>query len=114
MQTSFNGYHSPLGNNQYNLYAMKVPPITICNFMKNFWGDYYGYFVPYVPTIEKPGVCPITARYLPFNDFLLDPAMFPPFVPTGTWKLVWRATDNSTGRFFSVEAVFKVFPDKFF
>ncbi|EDS34423.1 conserved hypothetical protein [Culex quinquefasciatus] len=109
--TSFNLYRSWLGNNQYNLYPMRVSPTGICNFMEKFWADYYPYVVVYVPQMEKPGVCPITARQLQFNDMVLDARILPRYAPTGLWKLVWRAEDNRTGKNFLVEIVFRVYPD---
>ncbi|XP_052565927.1 uncharacterized protein LOC120428048 [Culex pipiens pallens] len=112
--TGFNVFHSAKGNNQYNLYPMKIPALDTCTFSNSFWKDYYPYIVPYVPEIEKPGVCPIAAKLLHFNDLVLDGAMFPPYVPPGLWKMVWKGTENGTDKFFVIEVVFKVFPNGFF
>ncbi|EDS34420.1 conserved hypothetical protein [Culex quinquefasciatus] len=112
--TSVNLYRSMLGNNQYNLYPMKVSPTGVCKFMQEFWGDYYPYVVVYVPQMEKPGVCPITARQLQFNDMVLDERMLPRFVPTGLWKMVLRAENGHTGMYFQIEIIFRVYPDGYF
>lgn len=113
-KTSINLYRSMLGNNQYNHYPMKVSPTGICKFMKEHWGDYYAFIVVYVPQMEKPDVCPITARQLQFNDMVLDERMFPQFVPTGLWKLVMRADNGQTGQYFQLEVIFRVYPDGHF
>ncbi|EDS29609.1 conserved hypothetical protein [Culex quinquefasciatus] len=118
MDTNFNGlielHHSPLGNNQFNRYPMKLGPINLCAFLDTHWSDYYKYIVIYIPNVPKQGECPMTARTYPINDWIMDAEMFPPYVPTGLWKMIWTVWDNSTGHNLIMEIIFKVYDDGYF
>lgn len=113
-QTSFSLSYSRLGNNQFNLYPFRIVPVGFCTFMNKFWGDYYPYFVRFVPQLERPGVCPVTARLLRVNDLVLDSKLFPNYMSPGLWKLQWRGTDIAAGKHFAMEVVFKVYPNGYF
>lgn len=110
-KTWFDAYHSPLGNNQFNLYPMRVPPMGVCDYLERFWGDYYPYMVGYAPNLVKPGECPLSVRVVQLDDMILDPRMLPPYVPKGLWKLVWHANATGMDKYFLVELTFKVYPD---
>ncbi|EDS34425.1 conserved hypothetical protein [Culex quinquefasciatus] len=112
--TSFGLSYSRLGNNQFNLYPFRIVPVGFCTFMSKFWGDYYPYFVRSVPQLERPGVCPVTARLLRVNDLVLDSTLFPNYMSPGLWKLQWRGTDIVAGKHFAMEVVFKVYPNGYF
>ncbi|XP_038116652.1 uncharacterized protein LOC6039479 [Culex quinquefasciatus] len=118
MDTNFNGlielHHSPLGNNQFNRYPMKLGPINLCAFLDTHWSDYYKYIVIYIPNVPKQGECPMTARTYPINDWIMDAEMFPPYVPTGLWKMIWTVWDNSTGHNLIMEIIFKVYDNGYF
>ncbi|XP_001854113.2 uncharacterized protein LOC6042967 [Culex quinquefasciatus] len=112
--TSCDVFHSPLGNNQYNLYPLKIPQVSVCTYLEKYWEDYYPYIVGAVPSAPKPGECPVSARELHFNELIMDARMFSPYMPTGLWKLVWRASDTNTDKRFEVELTFRVYPDGHF
>lgn len=93
---------------------MKIAPISACTYIRTVWSEYYPYFKPSCPNIAEPGVCPLTAREVLVNDLILDAGLLPPYVPTGLWKLIWRAKDNGTGLYFELEVTFKIFPNGHF
>ncbi|KAL1397476.1 hypothetical protein pipiens_009732 [Culex pipiens pipiens] len=84
IETSVDFYHSALGNNQFNKYPMKIGPMSLCDYLEHLWGDYRGYVVGFVPNVPEVGECPLTRRTLLVNDLILDPRIFPPYVPTRT------------------------------
>ncbi|EDS29608.1 conserved hypothetical protein [Culex quinquefasciatus] len=107
-------YHSPMGNSQFNRYPMKIGPISMCEFLNDYWGDYYGYVVQFIENIAKPGECPFTARSYQVKDWIMDSRLLPPYVSTGLWRMMWSAWDNQTGDVFTTEIVFKVYDDGHF
>lgn len=113
-KTSIDLYHSSLGNNQFNRYPMKIGPINMCNFIDNFWSDYYERVVKYVPNLMKPNECPYNARTLEVNDWILDAEMFPTFVPAGLWKMIHVIKDEGNGHYYTMEMIFKVYEDGYF
>ncbi|XP_001848759.2 uncharacterized protein LOC6039088 [Culex quinquefasciatus] len=118
IDSSFNGavevHHSPLGNNQFNRYPMKIGPVGFCEFLNDFWGDYYDSIVPYMPNIMKPRECPVSPRTIPINDWIMDPKMLPKYVPTGLWKVITMLKSEQKKQFYVMELIFKVYDDGYF
>lgn len=112
-ETFIEVFHSPLGNNQFNRYPMKIGPLGFCEFMRTFWGDYQPYLAKYVTNLAEPDECPMRARTLIFRDLQLEAEMFPRYVPTGLWKLQWRMQSGKVD-FFAVEMLFKVYENGYF
>ncbi|EDS34419.1 conserved hypothetical protein [Culex quinquefasciatus] len=114
IETAIEAFHSPLGNNQFNKYPMKIGPVGMCQFVAVYWADYYSYMARYIENLLEPGVCPIGARLISFNDMILDGKMLPQVVPTGLWKLLWRGRDtNNPEVAFELEFVAKIYVDGF-
>lgn len=93
---------------------MKIGPMSLCDYLEHLWGDYRGYVVGFVPNVPEVGECPLTRRTLLVNDLILDPRIFPPYVPTGLWMMLWRVADKSGANYGQIDLVFKAYADGYF
>lgn len=105
--------HSPLGNNQFNRYPMKIGPIGWCDFMTTFWPDYYPYGVKYVTNLWKPHECPVYPSKQQFNDLILDASILPQYLPTGLWRVEITLSKNRVVRLYFL-ILFKVYESGYF
>ncbi|XP_055588169.1 uncharacterized protein LOC129740500 [Uranotaenia lowii] len=81
-------FHSPLGNQQFIYYPMKIPESDVCFFFKFIYPDYVDYFKDYLTNLPKVGECPISPRVVEMNNHIMDSRMFPKYMPAGLWKAV--------------------------
>ena len=89
-QMSVTFWNSPKGNNQFNLYPMKLSNQTVCEFVSS---DYYIKIKKKQDNnknLPEVGVCPIKkGNYIIENlIFGANAELVPPVVPDGLWKMV--------------------------
>ncbi|EDS26729.1 conserved hypothetical protein [Culex quinquefasciatus] len=65
-------WHSPLGNQQFNYYPMKIPPTGMCDFSKGLWQTYEQFYRDYVTNNLRVGECPMEPRTIQITNHLLD------------------------------------------
>ncbi|KFB52467.1 AGAP008958-PA-like protein [Anopheles sinensis] len=87
--------HSSLGNQQFNMYPIKLPTMGMCKFIKFFHDNYPEVYQSIINFPEK-GACPITARHFHLIDSIFPTKAIPPTFPKGLWKavLTTKATTN--------------------
>uniref|UniRef100_A0A182WGA5 Glycosyltransferase family 92 protein n=1 Tax=Anopheles minimus TaxID=112268 RepID=A0A182WGA5_9DIPT len=110
-------FHSPLGNQQFNHYPMKLPAQQLCDFMDSL-RDEYGPYLTKVYNLPERGTCPIHPREVHTIDKIFPTEVIPPFLPKGLWKvyiLTWLG-DVEVSRFewivkastdFGIEVIFE-------
>uniref|UniRef100_A0A182MAU8 MD-2-related lipid-recognition domain-containing protein n=1 Tax=Anopheles culicifacies TaxID=139723 RepID=A0A182MAU8_9DIPT len=79
-------YHSPLGNQQFNLYPMKLPAKQVCDFMDTLH-DEYGQYMVNVYNLPERGTCPIYPREVYTIGKIFPSEVIPPYLPKGLWKV---------------------------
>ncbi|XP_035775605.1 uncharacterized protein LOC118457836 [Anopheles albimanus] len=86
-------FHSPLGNQQFNYYPMKIPTSGVCQFMKTIYDEYseYLYNIVNMPPRDE---CPILPRKALILDKFFPSKAVPQMVPAGLWKAHVFVKDN--------------------
>ncbi|KFB52464.1 AGAP008958-PA-like protein [Anopheles sinensis] len=107
-----NFYHSPLGNQQWNHYPMKLPARGICEFLYSIYDEYYKYIEDIV-NLPKKGECPIMPREAHVYDKVFPSEVIPPVIPKGLWKAILTAKVEDVERT-RIELIMKVYSDKFY
>ncbi|XP_061519081.1 uncharacterized protein LOC133394113 [Anopheles gambiae] len=79
-------FHSPLGNQQFNHYPMKLPTHQLCDFV-DMLHDEYGEYLVNVYNMPERGVCPIKPRSAHTINKVFPTKAIPPFLPSGLWKI---------------------------
>uniref|UniRef100_A0A182PLC8 MD-2-related lipid-recognition domain-containing protein n=1 Tax=Anopheles epiroticus TaxID=199890 RepID=A0A182PLC8_9DIPT len=79
-------FHSPLGNQQFNHYPMKLPDQPVCDFIDMLHDD-YGEYLTNVYNMPKRGVCPIKPQSAYTKNKIFPTNAVPPYLPTGLWKI---------------------------
>ncbi|XP_055636717.1 uncharacterized protein LOC129775711 [Toxorhynchites rutilus septentrionalis] len=105
--------HSPKGNNQYNVYPMKISPTGLCNFTNKVWSDYHPYFERYSEDMMQIDECPVLQRVVLFKDMIVDKKMFPRYIPSGLWRILVQCSEDM-GRSFGFEMKMKAYEDGYF
>nr|XP_019556272.2 uncharacterized protein LOC109425457 [Aedes albopictus] len=104
-------FHSPLGNNQFNYYPMKIPTIGVCDFMRKVYPTYYPHFKKAVLNLPPTSDCPIQPRVVYIRDYVVSESLVPEllrFVPKGLWLV--RLTGKRNGEILGItETMSKVY-----
>ncbi|EDS45325.1 conserved hypothetical protein [Culex quinquefasciatus] len=95
-------FHSPIGNQQFNYYPMKIPPSGMCDFTKNTWPNYEQYYRSAVTNTIRVGECPVEPRVANISNHLLVPQMFSDYAPTGLWKVHVVVQTEAGDGFFAI------------
>nr|XP_049464055.1 uncharacterized protein LOC125907197 [Anopheles coluzzii] len=90
-QVSTQIFHSPLGNQQFNHYPMKLPTHQLCDFV-DMLHDEYGEYLVNIYNMPERGVCPIKPRSAHTIDKVFPTKAIPPFLPSGLWKIYIHTT----------------------
>ncbi|XP_050094153.1 uncharacterized protein LOC126576889 [Anopheles aquasalis] len=105
-------FHSPLGNQQFNYYPMKIPTSGVCQFMKTIHDEYSEYLnnIANMPPLDE---CPILPGKVTFQDKVFPSKAVPQMLPTGLWKAIVFAKEKDAivGRF---TVVVKAYNDNYF
>uniref|UniRef100_A0A182QL79 Uncharacterized protein n=1 Tax=Anopheles farauti TaxID=69004 RepID=A0A182QL79_9DIPT len=88
-------FHSPLGNQQFNHYPMKLPAQHLCDFVNSLYDD-YGEFLTNIYNMPPRGTCPIQPQDVHTIDKVFPTRSVPPYLPKGLWKIfitiaLWEA-----------------------
>uniref|UniRef100_A0A4Y0BPI3 Uncharacterized protein n=1 Tax=Anopheles funestus TaxID=62324 RepID=A0A4Y0BPI3_ANOFN len=78
-------FHSPLGNQQFNHYPMKLPSQRVCDFLNTLHDDYSEYLTN-IYNLPERGTCPIYPQDVYTIDKVFPAKAVPAFVPKGLWK----------------------------
>ncbi|XP_049548258.1 uncharacterized protein LOC125959478 [Anopheles darlingi] len=84
---SMETFHSILGNQQFNYYPMKLPTVDVCTYMKSLHEDYAQYLKDII-NLPGPDECPIPIREIIFLNKPFPPEVLPKVLTTGLWKLM--------------------------
>ncbi|XP_058839873.1 uncharacterized protein LOC131695406 [Topomyia yanbarensis] len=96
-QASVTFAHSPLGNNQWNEYPMKISKDKLCNVFNGSYKEYQPYFIDYtnMPRVEEEWVCPFPKGQYWVRDLAPDGSFIPSVVPAGYWRFTGSIFDAS-------------------
>uniref|UniRef100_A0A182TYJ5 Uncharacterized protein n=1 Tax=Anopheles melas TaxID=34690 RepID=A0A182TYJ5_9DIPT len=78
-------FHSPLGNQQFNHYPMKLPSKPLCDFLDMIYAEYSD-CLENIYNLPERGTCPILPLEVHTIDKVFPAKSIPPFVPKGLWK----------------------------
>ncbi|KXJ77187.1 hypothetical protein RP20_CCG008158 [Aedes albopictus] len=79
---------SELGNNQYNLFPMKLTTMPVCDFINAYGPDYQWIWENKSNFIYvgPEGVCPWPKGTYWVKDLALDASLLPPVIPNGYYR----------------------------
>ncbi|XP_058839874.1 uncharacterized protein LOC131695407 [Topomyia yanbarensis] len=105
-QLSLTAAHSPLGNNQWNEYPMKISKDKACNILNGPYKEYQSYFIDNsnMPRVEEEWVCPFPKGHYWVRNLAPDGSWIPSVVASGYWRLtisIFDASDEIVLRFVS-------------
>ncbi|XP_049548256.1 uncharacterized protein LOC125959476 [Anopheles darlingi] len=86
-------FHSPLGNQQFNHYPVKIPTSGVCTF-KDHIHQHYPKVAELIVNLPGPGECPITIRQMYVFDQLFPSDFVPAVTRPGLWKLLIKGFLN--------------------
>uniref|UniRef100_A0A182PWJ8 MD-2-related lipid-recognition domain-containing protein n=1 Tax=Anopheles epiroticus TaxID=199890 RepID=A0A182PWJ8_9DIPT len=79
-------FHSPLGNQQFNHYPMKLPSKPLCDFLDMLYAEYSNCLAN-IHNLPERGTCPILPLEVYTIDKVFPTKSVPPFLPKGLWKV---------------------------
>ncbi|KAL9696651.1 hypothetical protein quinque_016230 [Culex quinquefasciatus] len=84
--------HSRLGNNQFNIYPMKIPEQRNCILLNSSYREYQSLFREHsnMPQVPPEGMCPFRKGTYWFKDAIFSADHFPPYVPEGYWRFTFE------------------------
>ncbi|XP_038122320.1 uncharacterized protein LOC119770835 [Culex quinquefasciatus] len=84
--------HSRLGNNQFNIYPMKIPEQASCVLMNGSYREYQSLLLDHsnMPQVPPEGMCPFRKGTYWFKDAIFSSTYFPPYVPEGYWRFTFE------------------------
>ncbi|XP_055606785.1 uncharacterized protein LOC129754642 [Uranotaenia lowii] len=87
-EIGFTCARSPLGNNQYQEYPMKLSRLPICQFIKSYGHEYQHLYLNYsnTPYCPPEGFCPFPKGLYWFKNMHIDSNIFPPVFPEGYYR----------------------------
>ncbi|XP_053666152.1 uncharacterized protein LOC128715296 [Anopheles marshallii] len=93
-------FHSPLGNQQFNHYPMKLPSQRVCDFL-NTLHDEYSKHLTDIYNLPAHGTCPIYPQEVYTINKVFPADAVPAFVPTGLWKafIIFSLEEEEVARF---------------
>uniref|UniRef100_A0A1S4HDX7 Uncharacterized protein n=2 Tax=Anopheles gambiae TaxID=7165 RepID=A0A1S4HDX7_ANOGA len=92
-------FHSPLGNQQFNHYPMKLPSKPLCDFLDMIYAEYSD-CLENIYNLPERGTCPILPLEVHTIDKVFPAKSIPPFVPKGLWKafIIFTLNDEEVVR----------------
>ncbi|XP_058839872.1 uncharacterized protein LOC131695404 [Topomyia yanbarensis] len=96
-QVSLTVAHSPLGNNQWNEYPMKISKSRMCSFLNGAYKEYQPYFIEYTnfPRVGVEWVCPFPKGSYWVRNFAPNGDWLPSVFPAGYWRFTGSIFDAS-------------------
>uniref|UniRef100_A0A182QKG2 MD-2-related lipid-recognition domain-containing protein n=1 Tax=Anopheles farauti TaxID=69004 RepID=A0A182QKG2_9DIPT len=94
-QLSIDLFHSPLGNQQFNHYPMKLPTSGACDFIDSIHENFPHYVYMFV-NLPAKNECPASVREVYIRDECFPSDLLPPVMPPGLWKAWMRGWLNGT------------------
>ncbi|XP_062538100.1 uncharacterized protein LOC134206399 [Armigeres subalbatus] len=98
--------YSRLGNNQFNLYPLRLAEAPFCHFLNDTFREYQADFqnATNFPQVGPEGLCPVPAGQYWLKNVVFDASRIPFIAPEGYWRVTFVTTGPKSTVLFHIYA----------